>query len=213
MSASRERQIRTLLDRHGQTYASQAKISLADKPAPVFQHLVLSLLLSARIKNDIAVAAMRALLDAKLTTPAKMADATWAHRTKLLNRSGYARYDESTSRMLGDTAERVRTQYGGDLRRLRAAGDGDVTALRNLVKEFKGIGDVGADIFLREVQGVWPEVHPFVDAKAAQGAQLLELPTEPGRLAKLVDRADFPRLVCACVRVTFAKDAAEIKAA
>lgn len=207
---SRDRLVRTLLDRHGRTYTSQAGIKLADRPAPLFQHLVLSLLLSARIKSDIAVAATRALLAAKLTTPAKMADATWEARTRLLNRSGYARYDERTSRMLGDTANRIRTGYSGDLRKLRTEAAGDLTAMRAALKQFNGIGDVGADVFLREAQGVWPEIQPFVDAKAAAGADRLGLPTEAKRLSDLVQPDDFTRLLCACVRVTFAKDEDEL---
>lgn len=37
-----------LLDEHGTTYAQQAGIDLADRPAPLFQLLVLANLLSAR---------------------------------------------------------------------------------------------------------------------------------------------------------------------
>ncbi|MPY80654.1 MAG: endonuclease [Actinophytocola sp.] len=213
MPGRHDRVVRALLDRHGQTYASEAGIRLADTPAPLFQHLVLSLLLSARIKGDIAIAAARALSEAGWTTPAKMAGATWAARTGVLNRSGYARYDERTSRMLGTTAETLLTEYGGDLRRLRAAADGDTGALRTLLTQFSGIGNVGADIFLREAQGVWDEVYPFVDSRAASGAKMLGLPTTARGMSPLVAAGEFPRLVSACVRVTFAKDAAELKAA
>lgn len=48
-----------------------------------------------------------------------MAEATWRQRTDVLNRAGYARYDESTSRMLGDTAQLLLDRYRGDLRKLR----------------------------------------------------------------------------------------------
>ncbi|MGP5606736.1 MULTISPECIES: hypothetical protein [Micrococcales] len=58
-----------LLDEHGTTYAQQASIDLADRPAPLFQLLVLANLLAARIGADIAVAAARELWDAGLTTP------------------------------------------------------------------------------------------------------------------------------------------------
>lgn len=211
MSGRQHRTVCALLERHGHTYSSEAGVRLADQPAPLFQHLVLSLLLSARIKGDIAIAAARALRDAGWTTPRKMASATWADRTEVLNRSGYARYDERTSRMLGNTCDLLLGEYRGDLRRLRQRADGDLSALRAELKRFSGIGDVGADIFLREVQGVWDETYPFVDTRAASGARQLSLPSSPGRLAKLVSVADFPRLVCAGVRVTFAKDADELK--
>lgn len=211
MAGRHDHVVRALLDRHGRTYARDVGIRFADQPAPLFQHLVLSLLLSARIKGDIAIAAARALNDAGWTTPRKMADATWADRVQVLNTSGYARYDERTSRMLGYTCDLLLDEYRGDLRRLRERADGDVGAIRTALKRFSGIGDVGADIYLREVQAVWDEVHPFLDGRAAKGAEQLGLPTSAKGLAELVPAADYPRLVCACVRTTFAKDAGELR--
>lgn len=69
-----------LLDEHGTTYAQQASIDLADRPAPLFQLLVLANLLAARIGADIAVAAARELWDAGLTTPAHMRASTHCQR-------------------------------------------------------------------------------------------------------------------------------------
>lgn len=213
MTGRHDEVVQALLERHGRTFAAQAGIKLADRPAPLFQLLVLTTLLSARISSDIAVAAARALRDAGWTTAHKMADATWAQRTKVLNRAGYARYDESTSRMLGDTAEKLDDEYGGDLRRIRAEADGDVDDLRSALTTFKGIGKLGANVFVREVQGVWPEYHPFVDDRVSDGAELLGLPSTARGLAGLVDRDDFARLVAALVRMTTAKDADEVRAA
>jgi hypothetical protein len=76
-----------------------------------------------------------------------------------------------------------------------------------LLKQFKGIGDVGADIFLREVQAVWDEVRPFVDRRARAGAKTLGLPDDPQALLRLVDDRDFPRLVAALLRAKLAGDA------
>lgn len=64
---------------------------------------------------------------------------------------------------------------------------------RRFLKEFKGIGEVGADIFCREVQSVWDELFPFADARALAAAAHLGLPAAAGELAALVDRRDFPR--------------------
>jgi len=46
-----------LLDRYGRTYAEDAASGFADKPAPLYQLLVLATLLSARISSDIAITA------------------------------------------------------------------------------------------------------------------------------------------------------------
>ena len=128
-------------------------------PTALFQWLCASLLFSARIRAD---AALRALFEAGLTTPETMASATW-RSAPILNRSGYARYDESTSRMLGETSRMLLDRYQGDLRKLREAAGRDPQEERRLLEEFKGIGDVGADIFMREVQLVWDELYPFAD--------------------------------------------------
>ncbi|MBY6361597.1 endonuclease [Rhodococcoides corynebacterioides] len=176
----------TLLDEHGRTYADEAGITLKDTPSPLFELLVLTQLLSARISADIAVAAARELFSAGYRTPEKMAASSWQDRVDALGRGRYTRYDESTATRLGETAEKVRSDYHGDLRRLAERADGDVEAASRLLQEFDGIGPTGATIFLREVQDVWPWVGPYFDDKALAAATDLGLPTDP---AELGDRA------------------------
>ncbi|MFI9629547.1 endonuclease [Streptomyces sp. NPDC052042] len=180
----------TLLDRHGTTYAAEAGIRLRDTPQPLYQLLVLSDLLSARIRASVAVAAARALFAHGLRTPDRMRDASWQERVDALGEGGYRRYDERTATQLGEGAQRLLDDYGGDLRRLRAEADGDLDVLRAGLRRTPGIGPAGADIFLREVQAVWPETAPFVDAKALQGAERLGLPTSPAGLARLAEEAE-----------------------
>lgn len=189
----------TLLDEHGRTYADEAGITLKDTPSPLFELLVLTQLLSARISADIAVAAARELFSAGYRTPEKMAASSWQDRVDALGRGRYTRYDESTATRLGETAEKVLSAYHGDLRRLAERADGDVGAASRLLQEFDGIGPTGADIFLREVQDVWPWVGPYFDDKALAAAKDLGLPTDP---ADLGDRArDGERAVLAAALV------------
>jgi hypothetical protein len=154
--------------------------------------------------------ATRALAKQGWTTAEKMAATSWEQRTRTLNEAGYARYDESTSRMLGDTAELLLDKYRGDLRQLRAAAERDPQRERTLLKECKGIGDVGADIFCREAQVAWDELFPFADRRALQAAGRLGLDDDAGRLAKRVSRKDYPRLLAALVRTGLAKDFDEV---
>jgi len=194
---------RVLVDRHGTTYAQESGIKLADKPSPLWRLLVLSLLLSARITADIAVAAARELSKAGYRTPKAMAEASWQDRVDALVRGHYRRYDERTSTMLGDAAEHALAEYGGDLRRLHS---GDAKQLSKRLQEFKGIGPTGAAIFCREVQGVWTDLAPYVDKLTADGAARLGLPRDPDQLAALVPKDDLVRLVAACVRAARDKD-------
>ncbi len=209
----RQKTVAVLLARYGRTYASELGIEIArNTPSPLFRLLCAALLFSARISAEIALKAARALAEKGWTTAAAMAGSGWEERTLTLNRAGYARYDESTSRMLGATAARLLDAYGGDLRRLRAAAREDPAEERRLLKEFKGIGDVGADIFFREAQAAWDELYPFADQKALQSALRLGLPGDAEGLARLVAREDFPRLAAALVRVALAKAHGEIEA-
>ncbi len=195
-----------LLDRYGRTFAEEIGIPVEkNQPAPLFQLLVASLLFSARIAAQNAAQAARALIDAGLTTPRKMADATWQQRVDVITWHGYKRYDESTSTRLGQVAELCLDRYGGDLRRLRDEAGYDVGEEKRLLTEFKGIGPLGADIFLREIQLAWEEVYPYADDRILQVAARLGLPDDTPGLAKLSRRRDFPRLVAALMRVHLQK--------
>ncbi|MFF5979800.1 endonuclease [Streptomyces olindensis] len=205
----RERVVRELVDAHGRTYADEAGIRLKDTPQPLYRLLVLSHLLSARIRGSIALATARALHEAGLRDPRRMAEADWQERVDALGRGGYRRYDERTATQLGDAAELLNERWGGDLRRLRREADGKVSGLRHLLQEFPGMGPAGADIFLREAQGVWPEAAPYLDAKALQGAERLKLPQDPERLVELAGRTDPAVLAAALVRAAVDKEVVE----
>jgi hypothetical protein len=172
--------------------------------------LVLATLLSARISGDVAVAAARELLAAGYRTPEAMSAASWQDRVDALGRGHYRRYDERTATMLGHGAEMVTRRWDGDLRKLRNEARGEASAASRLLTEFPGIGPTGADIFLREVQGVWPEFAPRLDAKVLDGARKLSLPDNPAELADLVRSPDqLPHLAAALVRVATSRKAAE----
>jgi endonuclease III len=172
---SKER-VRELLAAHGMTYAEEAGIKLADKPEPLYQLLVLANLLSARISADIAVAAARELFAAGYRSPAAMAGASWQDRVDALGRGHYRRYDERTATMLGEGAKQLQRDWRGDLRKLRDKAGGDAAAIADSLTEFPGIGPAGVSVFLREVQGTWPTVAPYVDDRVIRGARRRDCP-------------------------------------
>lgn len=198
-----------LVSAYGRTYAQEAGIRLRDTPQPLYRLLVLAVLLSARIRASVAVAAARALHESGLDTPRRTADADWQDRVDALGRGGYRRYDERTATQLGDGAELLMERWGGDLRRMRATADGDVGELRRLLQEIPGLGPAGADIFLREVQQVWREVAPYLDAKALSGAERLGLPKDPGRLLELAGDTEPAVLAVGLVRAALDKHVTE----
>lgn len=196
-----EKMARFLIQEYGESFAEQADIRLKDKPMPLFQLLLLSLMLSARISTNSAVQAARALFRAGLRTPLKLESSTWQRRVDVITEAGYKRYDEKASKQLGQAAEFALERYSGDLRNLRQKADGDPLAISAEIQNFKGIGELGANIFIREVQAVWPEFYPYADRKVLKQARKMGLPTTVEALADLCSKQDFFRLVSALMRV------------
>ncbi|MGE2722588.1 endonuclease [Mycolicibacterium celeriflavum] len=192
-AAARKKLAKRLLEQAGTTYAEDAGIRLADKPMPLFELLTLCMLSSKPIDATIAGAAARELFRAGLRTPKAVLDADRADMIHAFGRAHYVRYDESSATRLTDIAKSVVDEYDGDLRKLEGANDHDAAALTRALKRFKGIGDTGADIFLREVQDTWTWVRPYFDSRAMTAARDLGLPTDseelgalaPGKCAKL----------------------------
>lgn len=214
MAATHKTIVKALLGRHGTTFTEELGIDLAkNTPSVLFRWLCASILMSARISSGNATRAAKALADAGWTTAEHLAQSTWEERVKVLNANGYARYDESTARMLGEDAAMLLEKYDGDLRNLREEAARAPDAERKLLKAFKGIGDVGAAIFCREAQTAWGELYPFADRKALSSAKKLGLPDDTDSLSKLVSAAEFPRLAAALVRCDLARDHESVRKA
>jgi endonuclease III len=202
VAARSEHTTRALLEQYGRTFAEELRIDVATgTPSPLYRALCAAMLMSARIDSAIAVEAARNLAKEGWRTPQKLAGSTWQQRVDALHAAGYTRYQERTATMLADLTEHLLERYGGDLRRLRDAAEHDPKAERRLLKEFKGVGDVGVDIFFREVQVAWEELFPFADRRARDAAGRLRLPKDPAKLLDMVGADDYPRLVAALVRV------------
>lgn len=198
---------RRLINVAGTQYARTAGIKLKNEPQPLFQLLMLCSLMSKPISAEIAVAAAKELFAMGLRSPRAVANAN-ANRMDMIRafgRAHYVRYDESTASRLPEMAALANEKYGGDLRRLAERAGNDVTAATRLLKEFKGIGETGADIFLREVQDVWTWVRPYFDKKAVTSARELGLPGDPDKLAALAPRRN-ANLAAALVRVSLESD-------
>jgi hypothetical protein len=192
--------VRRLLDAGGTTYAEEAGIRLRDKPSPLYRLLVLTMLSSTRITTDIAVAAARELSAAGWRTPQRLLDSTWQQRVDALGRAHYRRYDESTATKLEEQAHWLLETHRGDLRRIRPSSRDDADALIGALTESPRIGPVGARIFCREVQDVWPALSPFLDEPLLEQAGELGLPDDPDELASLVPGRRLAPLAAALTR-------------
>ncbi|MBH0778871.1 HhH-GDP family DNA glycosylase [Nocardia bovistercoris] len=200
--------VEELLDTAGRTYAEEAGIALANKPAPLFQLLMMTELLSKPISASLAVGAAKELVGGGYRTPRRVADAERQELVDALGRGHYRRYDESTATNLGELATAVLERYDGDLRELGEEAEHDTARAARLLREFKGIGPTGSDIFLREVQDIWPWSSPYFDDRARRGAARVGLPDDPARLGALAPHRR-AALAAALVRVGLDEDLAE----
>ncbi len=193
--------VRRLLDVAGTTFASEAGINLKNQPMPLFQLLALAMLASKPIGADVAAAAARELFDSGLRAPDSVLGAERQTMIDAFGRAGYARYDESSATRLTEIATTVKESHRGDLRKLAVECEENVDELRRALHRFKGIGDTGSDIFLREVQDVWTWVRPYFDERALSTAKELGLPTKPDQLGALAPQKT-AHLAAALVRAS-----------
>ncbi|KAA6429209.1 MAG: hypothetical protein FRX49_00605 [Trebouxia sp. A1-2] len=113
----------------------------------------------------------------------------------------------SMSHYLNQTAKVVLDKYKGDLDNLRKEAKHDPVKERELVKAFKGFGEVAVNIFCREAQEAWEELFPFADDRTLKLAAEHGLPDDAAKLAELVDndKHKFVRLLAALIRSSLRK--------
>ncbi|OMC07743.1 endonuclease [Mycobacterium sp. SP-6446] len=203
--SGREQLVGRLLKVAGTTYAAEAGIRVNDKPMPLFQLLVLSMLASKPIDATTATRAAREIFKTGLRTPKAVLASDRRTMISAFGRAHYVRYDESSATRLTDMARLVCDEYSGDLRELDGRSHRDIGEAKRMLKTFKGIGETGADIYLREVQDVWTWVRPYFDDRATTAAKRLGLPADAAKLASLAPRAN-ARLAAALVRVALDDD-------
>ena len=193
-----------LLRNRGTTFCADAGIAVErNTPSVLWQLLELSLLHSARISAELAMRATVVVRKA-FPTAQKLADAPGHDIWAALEEGDYLRKNR-TADQLHQSAGHAIERWRGDLRKLRADADGDAKLAAELLQEFDGIGEVGAEIFLREVQGAWPEFAPFAGARVLDAARANDLPADAGKLAALVAPQDVPGLMAALVRTGLQK--------
>lgn len=150
-------------------YSEDLKIDLS-QPSGRFQWFLASILFGARISEKIASKTYRAFSDAGIDTSEKILSAGWEELVRILDSGGYVRYDYSTATKLMNIMLALKDRYGS--LEVLYQKSSDTRDLENRLKDFKGIGPVTAQIFLREMRGVW-DINPDVSDKALEMAEWL----------------------------------------
>jgi hypothetical protein len=161
-----------LLQEQGGRYATALGIDLADgRPSEVFRWFLASILYGARISQEIAARTYREFARARVVSSRAILATGWDGLVRILDRGGYVRYDFKTATKLLLVCESLQKEYGGNLNALHAAAR-DARDLERRVRALgKGIGEVTAGIFLRELRGVWSKADPAASELALAGAR------------------------------------------
>ncbi|MEA1945071.1 MAG: hypothetical protein U9N07_07060 [Euryarchaeota archaeon] len=152
-------------------YADDLGIDLSE-PSGRFKWFLASILFGARISQKIAANTYKEFDKCGINTPERVTSTTWDELIRILDDGGYARYDGVTATKLLGIMKDMKERYGSLENLYRKSSDtGD---LERRLQEFKGIGKVTTQIFLRELRGQW-DIHPQISDKAKNAAENLDI--------------------------------------
>lgn len=154
------------------SYSAELGFDLS-KPEGRFKWFLASLLFAKRISAEIAKKTYRKFEEEGLTTPEKILEAGWDRLVEVLDAGGYVRYDFSTASNLLEVMGKLKEEYG-NLEELHARSR-DPKDLEKRLLEFKGLGPVGVNIFLRELRQTWAKAKPKPSGMAVGVARRIGL--------------------------------------
>lgn len=167
-----KRVIVELIEKMGGRFSSELGIDLEGGSGEIFKWFLASLLFGARIGQDIAMRTYREFEKRDVLSSDQIMETGWGGLVEILDEGGYARYDFKTATKLLEIMEYLNSRYGGDLDRLHAQAR-DSKDLETRLLEFKGVGPVTVNIFLRELRGIWGKANSLPSDLALLAARNL----------------------------------------
>lgn len=199
--ADKKEILRKLIEERGGRFSSELGIDIdSGSSEEIFKWFLASILFGARIRMDAAMRTYREFEIHGVLSPDAIQRTGWDGLVKILDAGGYARYDFRTATKLLGIAEMLINRYGGDMNRLHEEAR-DPRDLELKLMEFKGVGQVTVNIFLRELRGIWQKADPLPGDLVVDAARSLGLIEPEGseekrkillELERLWGRADLP---------------------
>ncbi len=159
---------------YGGTFSRELGIDLSVRSGEeIFRWLVASILFGARISWKIAERTWRILDRLSLLSPHALAVSQEEALIRALDEGGYARYDFRTAAKLREAAKTLIERYASDpeMLHLQASGSRDLES--RIMGLASGIGPLTAEIFLREMRGIWEKADPPLSELAFREAKSL----------------------------------------
>jgi len=120
----------------------------------LFKWLLACLLFGKPIQTNIAENAFKTMVAAHVCSPDSILRAGWDKLVSLLDEAHYVRYDFSTATKLLEFCKELKRRYGTVTNLI--AQSRTPRELSGKLQEFKNVGPVTAEIFLRELRPRWP---------------------------------------------------------
>ncbi len=187
---------KALLTRLGGRFSTSLGIDLEKGDSKeVFKWFLASVLFGARISEKIVVNTYRRFEEAKVLSPEAIVSTGWDGLVGILDSGGYVRYDFKTADKLLDVCGNLVSDYGGDLDLLHRKAKDPIDLEERIKSLGKGIGEVTANIFLRELRDVWEKAEPVPGSLVTAAARNLGLakgkdpPTVLGELRNIWEKA------------------------
>jgi len=199
-----DKRARAIIYEFGEPFSSALGINLQQgKEEEIFKWFLASVLFGKRISLQIAAKTYQQFKASNVLTAKAITDTGWDGLVKILDDGGYVRYDFSTASKLLDLVEKLQQRYGSLTQLHRQAKDSK--DLEHKLMEFKGIGPVTTNIFLRELRTIWEKADPEpLDLVRQQAAKLgIDLSKFKRKTRKFV------KLEAALIRSSKQKKAAE----
>jgi endonuclease III len=194
-------------------FAAELGLDVKAGPEARQQWFLAAILYGARISGKLAARTWRVFAGRGIYSPEAILEQGWDNLVVLLDAGGYARYDFKTATKLLQVMASLKEHYQGSLERLHeAAADGEDLE-RRLQALAPGIGPATANIFLRELRGVWAKANPALSHLAQLAGEhlgLLPPGLSPGEALAALEAAwlkqpvpsrDFADLEAALVRL------------
>ncbi len=172
---SRKEAVKRLMTEWGGRFSVELGIDLdSGSSEEIFKWFLAAVLFGTRIRQDAAMRTYREFEKRNVLTPDAILMTGWDGLVEILDAGGYTRYDFKTATKLLEITGMLNKQYGGDLNRLHEEAR-DPMDLEVKLMEFKGVGPVTANIFLRELRGIWQKADPAPGDMVIYAARALGL--------------------------------------
>ncbi len=165
-----------LVSIYGGTFSRELGIDLSGRCGEeIFRWLVASILFGARISWKVAEKSWRSLDRHSLLSAHALAFSKEDALIRALDEGGYARYDNRTAAKLREASKTLIERYESDPEILHERASDHIDLERRIMALAGGIGPLTAEIFLREMRGIWEKAQPPLSEFAFREAKSLGL--------------------------------------